>query len=91
MEITEHRNQSKFGWGKTHDLFGFADIFALRDGEKLLVQVTSYSNVSARIRKINSEDLAANVAAVRKADIRIVIHGWRKVKGRWTFREVDLS
>ena len=94
-EVVEQYKPVRGNWamGKRHDLFGFGDIFAIHEesGEILIVQTTAYSGVSARVKKINSDDLAKNVALVRKAGIRIVVHGWRKVKGRWTFREVDLS
>jgi len=77
--------------GKTWrvDLFGFADLLALRGEEILLVQVTSRSNVSSRIRKI--ED-APTLGAVRDAGIRIEVHGWGKNSaGKMTFRREDVS
>lgn len=71
------------------DLFGFIDIMCLGDGEVVGVQATSYSNASARITKIQEHD---NVAAVRKAGIKILVHGWKKNKaGKWEVREVDIS
>lgn len=71
------------------DLYGFIDILAIRDGEILGVQATSSSNVASRVEKISSHD---NVGAVRKAGIRIHVHGWRKnSKRRWVLREVDCS
>jgi hypothetical protein len=71
------------------DLYGFIDILAIRDGEILGVQATSGSNVSSRVDKIANHD---NVGAVRKAGIRIHVHGWRKnSKRRWVLREVDCS
>jgi hypothetical protein len=71
------------------DLFGFIDVLAIRDGEVLGVQATSGSNMAARIDKITNHE---NVAAVRKANIRIVVHGWRKnAQNRWVLREVDCS
>lgn len=70
------------------DLFGFVDLLAIREGETLAVQTTSGSNVSARVRKIEEHE---NLAAVRKAGWRIAVHGWRKLKGRWALREVDIS
>ena len=74
------------------DLFGFIDVLAVKDGETLAVQATSDSNVSSRVAKIASEELAEKVAAVRKAGWRIVVHGWRKAaNGRWQLREVDVS
>lgn len=71
------------------DLFGFIDILAIREAEIVGVQATSGGNVSARVSKIAEHD---NVGAVRKAGIRIVVHGWRKnSSGRWVLREVDCS
>lgn len=71
------------------DLFGFIDVLAVRKGEVLGVQVTSGSNVASRVNKIAHHD---NVGAVRDANIRILVHGWRKnAKGRWILREVDCS
>ena len=71
------------------DLFGFIDMLAIREGEILGVQTTSRSNMSARIRKIAEHE---NVAAVRKAGIRIEVHGWAKdAKGRWQVRVEDIS
>jgi hypothetical protein len=48
------------------------------------VQATSYGNVASRVKKIADHD---NVAAVRKAGIRIIVHGWDGPK----LREVDCS
>lgn len=66
------------------DLFGFGDVLCLGNDEVVMVQATSYSNTSARVKKIADHD---NVAAVRKAGIRILVHGWDKAK----LREVDCS
>lgn len=71
-----------------NDLWGFCDVLALRGDEILAVQATSYSNVPARVKKIEDH---ANLMAVRAAGIRIVVWGWRKVGNRWTYREVDVS
>lgn len=72
------------------DLYGFIDVLAIRDGEVVGVQSTSSSNVAARVTKISDHP---NVAAVRKAGIRILVHGWGKSRAtkRWTLREVDCS
>lgn len=69
------------------DLFGIVDVLCLGD-DIIAVQTTSASNVSARVRKI--EDSEA-LPALRRVGIRVVVHGWRKVKGRWQVREVDVS
>lgn len=60
------------------DLFGFADLLAMKAGRvPLLVQVTSGSNVAARLAKIIAEPRA--LIAIR-AGFAIEIHGWRKLK-----------
>lgn len=71
------------------DLWGIVDILCLRGDEILAVQTTSGSNVSARVRKIEASE---HVGAIRKAGIRLVVHGWRKgSNGRYVLREVDVS
>jgi len=69
------------------DLFGIIDVVAVGD-EIVAVQATSASNVSKRIAKITE---SAALPILRKAGIRVLVHGWAKRKGRWTLREVDLS
>lgn len=73
---------------RRHDLFQFADLMAIRKGEVMLVQVTSGSNVSARVKKITENE---HIGAVRDAGIRVCVHGWRKLKAGWACKEVDLS
>ena len=69
------------------DLFGIIDVVAV--GEDIVgVQATSYSNVTSRVTKITE---SAALPVLRKAGIRVVVHGWRKVRGRWALREVDIS
>jgi hypothetical protein len=71
------------------DLWGWADILAIRKNEVLAVQVTSGSNVSARIKKIQESE---TIAKVRDAGIRIEVHGHSKnSKGKYVMRIVDLS
>ena len=70
------------------DLWGFADLLAIRPGEVLAVQVTSGSNVSARVKKIAEHE---NTQFVREAGIAIHVHGWRKLKAGWSPKIVDLS
>jgi carbonic anhydrase len=67
------------------DLWNFIDLLAIRRGEVLGVQVTSWTNVAARVRKITESPL---LPLVREAGVRIVVHGWH-ADGR--LREVDLS
>jgi hypothetical protein len=70
------------------DLWGWADLLAIRRGEVLAVQVTS-EGVANRVKKVTDSE---TIARVREAGVRIEIHGWRKnVKGRYVQRIVDLS
>jgi hypothetical protein len=70
------------------DLWGWCDILAIRENEILAVQVTA-AGVSSRIKKIMESD---TLPIVRKAGVRIEIHGWRKnVKGRYVMRIEDMS
>ena len=70
------------------DLWGFADLLCIRENEIKAVQVTSYSNMSARIKKISEHE---NVGIVRSAGIKIECQGWRKSGRQWVVRVVDLS
>jgi hypothetical protein len=70
------------------DLWGWCDILAIRENEILAVQVTA-AGVSSRIKKIMESD---TLPIVRKAGVRIEVHGWRKnLKGRYVMRIEDLS
>ena len=70
------------------DLWGWADILAIRKDEVLAVQVTA-SAVSERIKKIEASE---TLPKVREAGIRIEVHGWRKNSaGKYVMRIVDLS
>ena len=78
---------------RRQDLFGIFDIIALRDNEVLFVQTTSLSNVSHRVKKITDSE---HLGAIRKAGVRMEVHGWakRKIEGRvrWTCaRREDVS
>jgi len=70
------------------DLWGWADLLAIRRGEVLAVQVTS-EGVANRVKKVMDSE---TIGRVREAGVRVEIHGWRKnVKGRYVQRVVDLS
>lgn len=56
----------------TRDLFGFADIVALKD-HVLLVQTTSRSNMTARMHKIQCSEA---FEPCKRAGMRIHVHGW---------------
>ena len=91
--LAEMRERGYFCWiveywhafaRQRKDLWGFVDILCLGEDEIIGVQCTSMSNVSARVKKIAEHE---NVAAVRKAGIRILVQGWDGKK----LREVDVS
>jgi len=70
------------------DLFQIIDVLAIKDGETIGIQVTSKSNISARIKKIaNSE----HINNMRDANWKILVHGWYKEKNKWKVEERDVS
>lgn len=85
VAVVEHWNHFT---KRRHDLFQFADLLAIRENEVLLVQVTSGGNVAARVKKITQNE---HIGAVRKAGIRVEVHGWRKLVSGWYPKIVDLS
>lgn len=84
------------------DLFGFADLVLVRPGEIVFLQVTSWSNVSARVNKIAREiegsgQWAVPMASIAKSlmsclGVRIVVEGWKQDDNlRWIDREVEIT
>lgn len=73
---------------RRNDFAGFIDILCLGDGVVIGIQTTSYSNISSRVKKIKEHE---NLDAVRKAGIKISVHGWRKVKNRWEVKVVEIE
>lgn len=71
------------------DLFNFIDLLAVKVGF-LAIQTTSYSNISARYKKITTE---CRDAAIRwlQAGGKIEIWGWHKVKNRWQFKVREVT
>lgn len=85
-QVVEHRVPFQF---TTRDLYGVIDVLCIRENEIVGVQATSGDNVAARLGKIANHE---HTPMIRKAGIRILVHGWRKAaNGRWTLREVDCS
>lgn len=70
---------------KRKDLFGFTDIVIVRDKKLILLQVTTGSNVHARMKKILESPLAPRVLEI--PSIEIEVWGWRekKIKGSSTW------
>jgi hypothetical protein len=71
------------------DLWGFADLIAFRGGTVLLVQTTSDANVAARRKKVEKSSVAAMWLSSPRTR-RVEVHGWKKVKGRWRIRVVNI-
>jgi hypothetical protein len=87
VDVVEHWNSHAL---IRVDLFEILDIVALRGAETMGVQATSYTNISARCRKIAEADATP---ALRAAGWRLVVHGWQqKGKGeRYHLFERDVS
>lgn len=83
------RSSNFRGVFRRHDLWNIGDLLAIRPNEVMLVQVTSGSNVSARIKKIADSEY---IGAIRESGMLVYVHGWAKrANGRYGCREVDLS
>ncbi len=54
---------------RRHDTFGFADLLCVKEGSLVLLQVTSWSNVSARVNKIARESHGSGQHARPMAEI----------------------
>lgn len=78
------------------DLWNFGDVIAIKEGlAHLIVQTTSYSGVSARVKKILAEPRALTWI---KTGGEIHVHGWRKVPKKkggkqmiWVPRVVEIT
>ncbi len=72
---------------RKHDLFGCIDLLAIGNGETLAIQVTSKSNMSARIKKIENNDALPEMI---RSGWRILVHGWWKNKSnRYEVKEFE--
>ena len=71
------------------DLFGIIDLLAIDSkGNTVGIQVTSYSNISARVNKMQDSDA---IKHLRDANWVIIVEGWHKKNNRWVSRIVDIS
>ena len=86
-QVVEHWNPHV---ARRHDAFGFADILAYEPTTQqiALVQTTSYSNFSARYRKVCENEHARGW--LESGGI-ILLHGWKKPRHRWECREESLT
>ena len=90
------------GFTRRHDLFGFTDLVCIKTGKIVLLQVTSWSNVSARVNKIARESHGKGQYESQMYDIartllstfgvRIIVEGWKLDKNnRWVSREIEIT
>ena len=86
IKIVEHWNSHAF---KRMDLWNFDILGISITGETHAIQVTSYSNVNARIKKIEESEYTPHL---RDADWVLLVEGWKKEKnGRYKSYIADLS
>ena len=79
--------------GTRLDLWNFGDILAMREGSPhLIIQTTTKSNASARVKKILAE---ASAYLWLLTGGRIVVHGWRAIvtglRRRWHCFETEIT
>ena len=70
------------------DLFGFIDVLAVKDGDTLGIQCTTFNNRLARVRKIESSE---HLPVLRKANWSLEVWGWIKRGSRWEVDIIDIS
>ena len=69
------------------DLSGVFDILAIGKGETIGVQITSKSNIAARIKKIEESEY---LPLLLEAGWRIIVFGWfKKDNGRYDVKEFE--
>lgn len=73
--------------GVRKDLWGFVDVLAMNDDEVVGVQVTSRSNMSARVKKARKSQHFRRFCLHNK----FVVHGWDKYKNRWRLKEKEVT
>lgn len=72
---------------RRHDLFGCIDILCIGNGETVAVQVTSKSNMSSRIKKIEASEAFPEML---RSGWRVLVQGWWKnAKGRYEVKEFE--
>lgn len=71
------------------DLFGIIDLLAIdENGYVTAIQVTSKSNMRARIRKIEESEALPHL---RRAYWTILVEGWYREGRRWKSKITDIS
>jgi hypothetical protein len=68
-------------------MFGILDMVAIGNEETLGIQMTSKSNMSSRIKKIQESDYFVELL---RSKWRIIVIGWfKKPNGRYDFKEFE--
>ncbi len=74
------------------DLFGGIDLVVLDDLPGVLgIQATSDSNVAARVTKLTGLIADGPLRVWLERNNRIQVWGWKKAKGRWHVRRIELD
>jgi hypothetical protein len=69
------------------DLFGIFDVLAVGNEQTIGIQITSKSNMSARIKKIQESEFLPELL---RSNWRIVVIGWfKKPNGRYDYKEFE--
>jgi len=69
------------------DLFGIFDVLAVGNEETVGIQITSKSNMAARMRKIQESEYLPEII---RSGWRIVVIGWfKKPNGRYDYKEFE--
>jgi len=87
-------NKTTVNGGIRKDLLGIVDLVAIHEGVTYWIQVTSYSNVSARVKKISKEKREVSEAVLSCSSNKILVEGWHQPGGprtRWKCREVEIT
>ena len=68
-------------------MFGILDMVAIGNGESLGIQMTSKSNMSSRIKKIQESEYLPELI---RSKWRIIVIGWfKKPNGRYDYKEFE--
>ena len=87
VEKVEYWNSFAF---RRIDFLGVGDLIALKEGEALIVQVTSRANISSRRNKALASDKLKLWLTVAGCDF--IIMGFdKKENGRWRSKTVDIN
>jgi hypothetical protein len=69
------------------DLFGIFDVLAVGNGQTIGIQITSKSNMAARITKIEESEFLPEIL---QSGWRVVVIGWfKKPNGRYDYKEFE--